>query len=155
MRLLLNAFLEIGVVDNDDVVVAVVSLTRWLSTVGLNRISDGTLIALGAKSRLEYLNFGGSSGTANIGMRSFYGAPRISDVGACSYIGGGGESLRFLSFAGLNRLKDSAIYTMAKHCAQLVNLNLSGCANLTDKPFKELFKRCEFFCPRALLLTFC
>jgi len=115
---------------------------RYLTMAGLNRVSDGCLIALGAKTRLEYFNFGGTAGSANIGVRSFYGAPRISDVGACSYIVGGGASLRYLSFAGMNRLKDSTVLTLAKQCPNLVNLIVSGCANLTDKPFKELFKRC-------------
>jgi hypothetical protein len=114
---------------------------RYLSTAGLNRVSDGCLVAVGAKLRLEYFNFGGAAANANVGVRSFYGAPRISDMGARSFVVGGGAQLRYLSLAGLTRLKDPSVGELAKHCPHLVSLILNGCTGITDKPFKELFKR--------------
>ena len=112
---------------------------------GITRISNMALCAVGGKLQLELIHQAGRSGSGggNIGKRSFYGAPRISDVALIALaMGSTGATLTELCLAGLARVTDASMSAIASNCRLLRVFSVAGCASITDNGVAALAKGC-------------
>ena len=118
---------------------------KMLYMEGITRISNMALCAVGGKLQLELVHQAGRSGSGggNIGKRSFYGAPRISDVAIIALaMGSTGVTLRELCLAGLSRVTDSSMKAIASNCKLLRVFSVAGCASITNKGVAAIAKHC-------------
>ena len=133
-----------------------------LVLVGVNNITDVGLLHLGkmrtrttptskpkfgqkqivtvSHNPLINLNVSGRFTVSNIGLNTFFGTARVTDIGIARMIKQGcGKRIVTLDLTGSGFVGDKTLKALGKGASMLKHLALSGCARITDVGVAALF----------------